>query len=134
MELLPQDGIEVDEAVTFEGDVHLKPPVKICKGSVIGSKAILGPYTVIGKGCKVCEGSSVSESILFNDCSIQEKVKIEGSILGDNVSIGVGATLMKRVIVGAGVTVGDGVHIVGGVSICPYREVVDDILEPCHIV
>jgi NDP-sugar pyrophosphorylase family protein len=134
MELLPKDGIEVDEGVTFEGNVHLKPPVKICNGSFIGSNAILGPYTVIGKGGKVDGGSTVSESILFNDCSIREKAKIDGSILADNVSIGVGATLMERVIVGTGVTVGDGVRIVGGVSICPYKEVVDDIVEPCHIV
>jgi NDP-sugar pyrophosphorylase family protein len=129
LDLLPKKGVEVGKGVTLKQDVQLKPPVKICQGATIGKRAIVGPYTVIGKGSIVGDESHISQSILFNECTISDKVEMDGSILGDGVSIGVGARLLKQVIVGEGVKVADGVNIVGTVSICPYKEIMEDIVE-----
>ncbi len=132
--LLPEDGVAVDSEVTFDGDVDLKPPLKICSGSHIGMNSEIGPYTVISEECSVGRGSKVSRSILFEGCSVGDEAEVDGSILGDDVSVGDKSKLMERVVLGTGVSLADGTRIVGGVSVCPYKRLVEDIFEPGNIM
>lgn len=126
---LPDDKIVVDSSANIESNVILKPPVSVGRGSSIGKRSTVGPYTVIGNGCKIGGDSQISQSILFDNCIIGEKVEFFDDIVGDNVSVGNNSKLMKRVVVGSGVTIRDRISIAKDVSIGPNKSIKENITE-----
>lgn len=134
LEALPGDKISIDEPASIGEGVKVKPPVRICREVHVESGVSLGPYTIVGEGCRIGKDSRIANSILFERCLVGEQAIVEGSVLGDGVSVGAKAKLMDRTVVGVGVSVMNGVRVVGGVSICPYKEVAEDILKPGNIM
>ncbi|MBS7645581.1 MAG: NDP-sugar synthase [Candidatus Bathyarchaeia archaeon] len=134
LEALPGDGVSIDEGASVEGGVEVNPPVKICRAVHVEDGASLGPYTVVGEGCRIGRGSRISNSILFEGCRIGERASIDGGVLGDRVSIGAKAKIMSGTVLGEEVSIMDGIRIMGGTSICPYKEVRDDVLTPGKVM
>lgn len=131
---LPGDKISIDKTASIGEGVEIKPPIKICGETRIENGASLGPYTVIGEKSRIGKNSTISNSILFERCLVGEQATVEGSVLGDGVYVGTRAKLMDRTVLGTEVSVMDGVRIVGGVSICPYKEITEDILAPGNVI
>ncbi len=72
----------------------------------------LGPYAVLGRGCKVGR-SSIRNATLFDGASVDDKADIDGSIIGEGVSVGEGAVIRDS-IVGDDVQVAPHTHLLGG--------------------
>ena len=97
--LLEDGGAGVGKDTELLWDVL--PPVLVGDGCFV--EARLGPNVVLGRGCKVGR-CVVRNATLFNGVSVDDKVEIESSILGEGAGIGEGAILR-------GCIVGDGVQI-----------------------
>ena len=49
--------------------------------------AQVGPYTVLGDGCRIRSGAVVKNSILWAEVTVNEGSTVENSILGEGVAI-----------------------------------------------
>lgn len=90
------DG-EVDSSSTVAGKVVLEPGARILSSvvrgpAIIGKNCVIensyiGPFTSIGDNT-IIKNSEVEYSILLRDCRITDvKIRIEGSLLGNEVEI-----------------------------------------------
>ncbi len=75
-------GIWMGSHVRLGRDIRLRPPLFIGQGSRIEGKATIGPYAVIGKGCRVGQGAKLSRTIVFNGTTIEEGRAYRGRIVG----------------------------------------------------
>lgn len=90
---------EVDDASELVGAVVVEPGARIertiVRGpAVVGADAHLrdayvGPFTSIGAGCRL-ERTEVEYSVLLERCTVTDLPRIEGSLLGREVSITLG--------------------------------------------
>jgi mannose-1-phosphate guanylyltransferase len=89
----------------------------------IAADASLAARSVVGSGCEVGEGATVSESVLLDGCRVGAGADVSGSILGNGVQVGDGARVGPGAVIGAeariasGAAVGDGARVDPGESI-----------------
>ncbi|MFP4310733.1 MAG: glucose-1-phosphate thymidylyltransferase [Nitriliruptoraceae bacterium] len=89
------DG-RVDEASTVSGAVVVEAGAEVVRSTVRGPAIIgagtrlvdayIGPFTSIGPGCTI-EACEVEYSVVMERCSVREVGRIEGSLLGRDVTI-----------------------------------------------
>jgi len=79
----------------LQGDnVKIRPSAKIIKpvyignNVEIGSKTIIGPYSVIGDNVKINSGSRIVNSIVWDNVVIGKSANINHTIIGSNCKIG----------------------------------------------
>jgi glucose-1-phosphate thymidylyltransferase len=87
---------EVDEASSIVGEVVVEPGASIVRSTVRGPAVIgpgtrivdsfIGPFTSIAEGC-VVEGSELEYSVLLPGCTVRDVARLEGSLLGREVSV-----------------------------------------------
>ncbi len=63
------------------------PPVHIGKDSEISNDAQVGPYAVLGNGCRIRSGAVVENSILWEGATIGSGATIQNSIVGKDVAV-----------------------------------------------
>jgi NDP-sugar pyrophosphorylase family protein len=68
----------------------LVPPVHIGKDCEISQDAQVGPYTVLGDGCRIRSGAVVENSILWDGATIGSDATVQNSIIGNGVTIDAG--------------------------------------------
>jgi mannose-1-phosphate guanylyltransferase len=109
--LLDGDDIEID------GVVH--GPALVGAGSRLARDAIIGARTVLGKGVTVGAGAHIDGSVVLDGTSVGAGTRIRSSIVGPRVSIGERCRLEGRVMLGQDVSVGAGNTLLGGMRIHP---------------
>lgn len=65
----------------------LVPPVHIGRDCEISQDAQVGPYAVLGEGCRIRPGAVVENSILFPKATLNGEVTVKHSIIGDGVTV-----------------------------------------------
>jgi len=65
----------------------LVPPVHIGKDCEISQDAQVGPYAVLGDGCRVRSGAVVENSILWSGATVGGGLTVKNSIIGEGVAI-----------------------------------------------
>jgi mannose-1-phosphate guanylyltransferase len=116
------------EVLTGEG-CSINPTADIAGPVVIGDKCVIGPQVkitgpvVVGAGCDIEEGSDIEDSVIWYDvrlgsrvklkssvvadnCALKDDSVIEGGVLGDHVTISIGARLESGSMIEPGETVG----------------------------
>lgn len=63
------------------------PPVHIGKDCEISQDAQVGPYAVLGDGCRLRPGAVVENSVLWPGATIGNGVTVQNSIIGEGVAI-----------------------------------------------
>ncbi len=63
------------------------PPVHIGKDCEISQDAQVGPYAVLGDGCRIRSGAIVENSILWPGATVGGGVTLKNSIIGEGVAI-----------------------------------------------
>ena len=63
------------------------PPVHIGENCEISQDAQVGPYVVLGDGCRVRSGAVVKNSILWKGATIGNNCSVQNSIIGEGVAI-----------------------------------------------
>jgi NDP-sugar pyrophosphorylase family protein len=72
------------------------PPVYIGKNCEISQDAQVGPYAVLGDGCRVCSGAVVKNSILWTGVTAGNNCSVQNSIVGEKVFIDSGTNVQDR--------------------------------------
>ena len=70
------------------------PPVHIGKNCEISQDAQVGPYAVIGNGCRIRPGAIVENSILWSDATIGSDSTIKNCIISRGAFIDAGKSLI----------------------------------------
>lgn len=111
------------------GKFELRNPVAIDKGVHIGAKSIIGPYTVLGKNVTVGKKARISESVILSEVKIDDSANINGAIIGENAAIGKKVRISKGCIIGDQAKIRDNIALAKETSVCPAKEVSENILK-----
>jgi mannose-1-phosphate guanylyltransferase len=96
------EGRVESDVSAHEDGVLIEPDASVAPGAAVG------PCAVVGSRCEIEDGATVYRSVLHDDCRVEAKAEVHGSILGQGVQVGEGAR------VGPGSVVGDGARIAAG--------------------
>ena len=94
-------GIFVDPSATVESGAKLMGPAFIGEGAVVKTKAAIEPFAVIGPNCRIEEGASVGDTVLWSNVRIGADASVRGALVGRSAHIG------HHALVNGGVVLGD---------------------------
>jgi acetyltransferase-like isoleucine patch superfamily enzyme len=100
------DKTKVDAFVYIEEDV------------VIGKSCTIRPFTFIPTGVTIEDNVFIGPGVMFtndNNPTVRENWALEETFVGQNASIGAGATILPDVIIGDGALVGAGAVVTSDV-------------------
>ncbi len=101
----------------LEGPVVLGDNVKVSPGARLGPYSILAPNTSIGAG------ASVVRSTVAEGSSIGEEAELDGALIGRVCNIGTSARVLEGSALGDAVTVGARATIAPGVHVFPNESI-----------
>jgi NDP-sugar pyrophosphorylase family protein len=120
----------VAKTATLEREVKLRKPCIIGDNVTIRSKSKIGPNTTIGDNVTIGKGVSIENTIIFPRAVISDFTSIKGAIIGEASRIGKKAKIENGCIIGDYVVIQDNITLTQNVSVCPYKEVTENVLTP----
>jgi NDP-sugar pyrophosphorylase family protein len=93
-------GTYVDPAATVDGEARLTGPAYIGAGTVVKSRAVIEPYAVLGPNCRIEEGATVGDSVLWANVRVGEEARVRGALLGRSAHIGHHAHVDRGIVLG----------------------------------
>jgi len=111
----------------------IKNPIVTDKGVIIGKNSVIGPNVVLGKNASIGKNVRISESVIFADVSIGDNANINGALIGECVSIGEEVKINEGCVIGDQAKIKDNVILSRKVSVCPAKEVSENILNSKNI-
>lgn len=94
-------GTYVDPDASVESGVRVNGPAYIGEGAVVKSGAVLEPYAVIGANCRVEEGATVGNAVLWPNSRVGAEARVRNAIIGRSAHVG------RHSVVEHGVVLGD---------------------------
>lgn len=92
---LPQrsDGVWIADSATVADSATLRKPVVVLSDTVVAPQAVIGPNTAVGQNATIGASSVVEGSVIDEDCRIAPGCTVVDSVLGQQVTLGAGASL-----------------------------------------
>jgi len=115
---------------TLEDEVKIHKPCILGKNVTIGSKSKIGPYVAIGENVTIGKAVNIENSIIFPRTHISDFTSIKGAIIGEATMIGRLVTIENGCIIGDYVIIQDNITLTQDVTVCPSKEVTENILTP----
>jgi NDP-sugar pyrophosphorylase family protein len=121
-------------------DAEVSPSASFAQETMIGDHATvedgakLGPLTIIGRRARIRRNAGIAGTVVFDDAEIGSESSIQGSVIGNSVSIGKGVTIEQGSVIAGYTRIRDNVHITRDVYIHPYKEIDKDIQGSGHVV
>jgi mannose-1-phosphate guanylyltransferase len=109
--------------------IEIKNPVAIDKDVHIGAKSIIGPYAVLGKNVTVGKNVHISQSVILSDAKIGDSTSINGAIIGEDTVIGKNVRITQGCIIGDQAKIKDNITLAKETTVCPAKEVSENILK-----
>ncbi len=113
--------------------IELKNPVEIHKSVNIEANSVIGPYAIIGKNVTVGKNVQIKETVILPDAKIDDATSINGAIIGEGAKIGKNVKIGKGCIIGDQTKIRDNISIANGTTVCPAKEVSENILKTTSI-
>jgi mannose-1-phosphate guanylyltransferase len=113
--------------------IKLNNPVAMDKNVNLGANSIIGPYAILGKNVTIGKNVQINNSVILSDAKIDDSTSITNAIIGEGAKIG------KKVKIGKGCIIGDQAKILDNISladkttVCPAKQVSENILKPQNI-
>jgi NDP-sugar pyrophosphorylase family protein len=73
-------------------------PVSIGENCVIAADAHIGPYTVLGEGCRIDAGAVVERSVCWDGVVVEKGATVSDSILGSDVVVPEDTRISEKII------------------------------------
>jgi mannose-1-phosphate guanylyltransferase len=102
-------------------------PVAIGEHVKVGENSTIGPYVTLSDRITVGKGVEIRNSVVLSGTTISDSCHVEGAIIGEKVSMGKGVRIAADCLIGDHVTIHDNLRLAKGVTVCPYRDVVDNL-------
>jgi mannose-1-phosphate guanylyltransferase len=118
--------LKQEKAKNFE----LKNPVAFDKGVSIAEKSVIGPYAILGKEVTVGKNVQISNSVVFPHATIGDFTTVNGAIIGEGAYVGEHVTLTSGCIIGDDAKIKDNMHLSDASSVCPGKEVAENVIKP----
>jgi NDP-sugar pyrophosphorylase family protein len=90
-----------------DASARLVPPYYLGPGCQIAADATVGPGSVLVSGVQVGRGARVSDSVLWEGCSLGENATVEGALLANRVHVGGHGFVGTGTVLGEGSVVSD---------------------------
>ena len=118
-----REGLWVGEGSEVDPTAHIGSSVVIGRNVTIRAGASVGDYTVLGDNCVVSTNASVNHSIIWSDSFIGKQASVNGSVLCRKVDVRARARVEIGAVIGDEVLIGQGATVLSGVQIYPYKRV-----------
>jgi mannose-1-phosphate guanylyltransferase len=118
-------GVEVDPSVRIAGPCAIGDEVCVERGAVVG------PYSVVGRGSRIGPNAVIEGSVLHEGTELGDGALVRETICGAGARVGA-ATRCERVIIGSGVRVGADNELRDGLRLWPGMDVPDRGLTYGH--
>ncbi len=92
----------------------ITPPAFIGANVIIEPGAHVGPFVVLGDGCRVARGARVEDSLLWDGVSIGPDAVVEQSILASGTRVGARARIAPGSVIGHNVVIEDDTNLPEG--------------------
>jgi phosphomannomutase/NDP-sugar pyrophosphorylase family protein len=96
-----REGVWVGEAATIHPTAELRGRVFINHHTEIARDARVSGVVSIGSRCRIEEGATVEDAVLWRGTVVEAGATVRGCILGDNCIVRAGATVQPGSVVGA---------------------------------
>lgn len=118
---------------SIDPTAKIVPPVCLDDGVQIRKHCTVGPRVILGKNCEVGDGTTITSSVLFEECYIDEKNEISQAILGDGVKTGTNVHLEGPAVLGSHVYIEDQVTLRASraqtIKVCPWVTLSTEAVE-----
>lgn len=114
--------------------VEFNDPVRVDSGVTVGQNSKLGPYATIGRDVILGRNVHLENSVVFSEATISDNASVRGAVIGEGTTIGRGATIMEGCVIGDYVTIRDNITLSRDVTVCPSKEVKENVSESTHII
>jgi mannose-1-phosphate guanylyltransferase len=108
---------------------EVRNPIALSKNVSIGEKSVIGPYAILGKSVTVGKNVEISDSVIFADAKIDDYASVRGAIVGEGATIGKKVKIPAGCIVADQAKIRDNVSLTCKTSVCPAKEVTQNILR-----
>jgi mannose-1-phosphate guanylyltransferase len=101
---LPLSGMEREEGIWVGRNTRigtgamLVPPVLIGDRVTIGDRCVIGPNVVIGDDCHIGPNARLSETILWDRCTVRDGAHLNNCIFGYDLELGSGHIIYEAVM------------------------------------
>lgn len=120
----------IGEDVRIEDEVKIKNPSTIDNGTTIGEKSEIGPYVTLGEDVTVGKGVQIQNTIIFPGTVISDFTSIKDASIGEAAIIGRHVKIGRGCLIGDHASIRDNVTLTRGVTVCPWKEVTENVLKP----
>ena len=132
--LLDSAHTSVEDRRNVAKDALIKKSVFVGEESRINGGACVGPKVLLGKNGSIAKGARVSESILFDRVTIDERSVVSGAILANDVKVGKRVSIGRGCVISPSVKIADGVKIGSRAIIHPYKEINSNVRASSHVM
>lgn len=94
-------GTYVDPSAALDKGVKISGPAFIGAKAVIKAGAHIDPFAVVGESCRIEEGASVGNSVLWPNVRVSAEARVRGALVGRAAHIG------RHSLVDGGIVLGD---------------------------
>ena len=91
-------GVDVEVVAS----ATVREPVWLGDRTRVGAHATVGPYTVLGAGCRVGERAKVVGAVLHDEVVVGDDAKVADAVLGEGSEVGGQAQVGARALIGPG--------------------------------
>jgi mannose-1-phosphate guanylyltransferase len=91
----------VSPEARVEPGAIIEGPCFIDRGAIVKAGATIGPYSVVGAGCRIAERAHLDAAIVWPNTTVGADSKLSGAVIGRNCALG------AHVEIGDGAMIGD---------------------------
>lgn len=137
---LPVKGFEGSPGIWFEEEMTIPPGVKIegpayiGRGTIIDPGAVIGPFTIMGRYNRVCDGAYTERTVMWNRNYLGKAVSLSGATLGNGIHIGAGSRVYENAVIGENTVIKDLAVIKPGVKIWPEKTIAAGTVQSSSLI
>ncbi len=121
---------QIADNVHVADSVKMHSPSTIGRGTRIGENSEIGPHASVGEHVTIGKRVHLDNSIILSGTVISDYASVTGTVLGEAVIIGSGVKIENGCLIGDHTMIHDGLTLSRNVTVCPFKEVTESVIEP----